>query len=174
MPPQKNKGKKGAAGRESGVTRKNKNFVNNYMSDLFEEGGVDGVYISRVTKVFGNGRVEVFYVNEYGNGISTTALIRGSFRGKGKRDAWIEISSIVAVDVNDISTPVIVAIFDKDQIHTLKKEAELDPRIFAVDNVDTQELVKNKNVVEEGFEFEEAEAEDEDDNELTNNEIDAI
>lgn len=153
MPPQKNKGKKGVAGRESGCSKKNNRFIRDFISDLHKEGEVADVHIARVMKMLGNGRVEVFYVLPDGRGISEQAVIRGLFRGRGKRDAWIDIGSVVAVDAQNLGDTTIVAVLSREQVHRLEKEMELDPRILAMENTNTEELVKNTIALQDGFEF---------------------
>jgi len=172
MPPQKNSGNKKSA-KESGVVKKNKRFIQDIIDDIRTEGKISDVHIARVIKGMGNGRMEVFYVTKVGTesrGHTGQAIIRGSFRGKGKRSVWIENGSIVAVaDIGLAGSAAleIMAVFDGDQIRDLRKEMEIDPRIFAIDNVDTDQLVLGK-VAEEGFDFG---VEDED---MNNEEIDAI
>ena len=153
MPPQKNKGKKGVAGRESGCTKKNNKFIKDFLTDLREEGSVSDIHIARVMKMLGNGRVEVFYVLEDGRGISGQALIRGLFRGRGKRDAWIDVGTVVAVDVQNLGDTTIVAVLSREQVRHLEKEMELDPRILAVENTNVEELVKNTAALQDAFDF---------------------
>jgi hypothetical protein len=153
MPPQKNKGKKGVAGRESGCSKKNMQFIKNFISDVREEGEVSDVHIARVMKMLGNGRVELFYVLPDGRGILAKALIRGLFRGKGKRDAWIEIGSIVAVDIQNLGDNTVVAVLSRADVHLLEKEMELDPRILAMETTNTDDLVKNTVELQDAFEF---------------------
>ena len=153
MPPQKNKGKKGVAGRESGCTKKNNKFIKDFLTDLHKEGEVADVHIARVMKMMGNGRVEIFYVLADGKGISGQAVIRGLFRGKGKRDAWIDVGSVVAVDVQNLGDITIVAVLSREQIHQLEKEMELDPRILAKESTNTEDLVKNTVALQDAFDF---------------------
>lgn len=172
MPPQKNAGNKGAQ-KETGVSAKNRRFKQDFLSDLRSEGGVDSVYIARILRRMGDGRMEVFYVpkiNEKGDtrGKVAQALIRGSFRGKGKRSVWIDVGSFVAVAESGLGGSAsleIVAVFSPDEMRDMSREFEIDPRILAVDAVDSSQLIGTKvsSKHENGYEFgtvEEADDED--------------
>ena len=126
MASQKNSGNRGSK-RESGVSFKNKRMIQNILDDFRTEGEID-VHIGRVTKKFGNGRVEVVYIlnDEI---IISQANIRGSFRGKGKHSVWIDIGSIVALNDTGIGYVEINAVLTKDQARDL----EVDPRIIDMD-----------------------------------------
>jgi len=117
MPPQKNSGNRAAKKhRESGaITKSNKEVVNVIMNiqDLDEK-----KHISRVTRNFGNGRVEVFYTKQDKNKIlefNEQAIIRGSFRGRGKRDVWIDVGSFVITEEN-LGVLEIVGILTREQM----------------------------------------------------------
>ena len=96
MPPQKNSGNRGSK-KEAAVTTKNNRFVKNLLDDVRSEGKVDDIYIARILKKMGNGRMEAFYIDSDGRPQIKQTLIRGSFRGKGKRGAWIDIGSVVII-----------------------------------------------------------------------------
>ena len=84
------------------------------------------------------------------------AVIRGSFRGRGKRSVWIDIGSIVVLaDVGLAGSAEfeIVAVLSSSQIHDIKKEMTIDPRILAVDAVDTSKLMSGEALTDGGFEF---------------------
>jgi len=156
--PQKNSANKKSKKGE-GLT-KNGRFIQSILEDLRNSEDISDIHIARVIKKMGNGRVEVFYIQPDKEGVQRThieqAVIRGSFRGKGKRSAWIEVGSIVAVaDVGLAGSAAfeIMGVFNQDQVSDLRKEIEIDPRIFAVDNVDSDALLSGKTV-EEGFVFE--------------------
>jgi hypothetical protein len=158
MSGQKNSGNRGAK-KESGVEKKNNRFVTNILDDLRSDEGLDQIRIARVLKKFGNGRVEVFFVKTV-KGIEyptvAQAVIRGSFRGRGKRSVWIDIGSIVVLaDVGLAGSAEfeIVAVLSSGQIHEIKKEMTIDPRILAVDAVDTTKLMSGEALTEGGFEF---------------------
>ena len=155
-PPQKNSGNKKSKSK-MGVSGKNSRFIQSIVEDARADGGkVDEIHIARVIRTMGNGRVEIFYVQDE-RGIIGQSVIRGSFRGKAKRAVWIEKGSIVAVadvGIGGSAALEIVAVFEADQIQEIRSVMEIDPRIFAIDNTDTTALVGN-TAVEAGFDFEE-------------------
>lgn len=162
MPPQKNSGNKGAK-RETNASVKNRKFIQNFIDDLKTDGEVEHVHIGRVLRKLGDGRMEVFYTKKVGKnnelqGRVTQAVIRGSFRGRGKHSVWIDVGSFVAIAETGINGPSafeIVSVMSNDQIRDIAKQIDIDPRILAIDNVDTDKLVSNKPVKDmtEGFEF---------------------
>lgn len=145
MPGQKNSGAKGRK-RESGVAVRHRSLITALMDDYRREGRVDGVHIGRVTRKFGNGRVEVFYVamekektfDKEGNEIEKEvprsyekqAIIKGSFRGRGKHSVWVEIGGIVVVSDTGVGIMEIVGILTQDQLNDLAKITDIDERIM--------------------------------------------
>ena len=161
MPPQKNSGNKGAK-RETGASSKNRRFLQNFLDDLRTEGGVEHVHIGRVTRRLGDGRMEVFFTEKVkGNdskGRVAQAVIRGSFRGRGKRSVWIDVGSFVAIAETGVAGPSaleIVAVLTSDQLRDIGKEITIDPRVLAVDAVDPTQLLSSKMTPqhEVGYEF---------------------
>lgn len=171
MPPQKNKGNRGAK-KETGVSAKNRRFKQNFLDDLRSEGEVANVHIARVLHDYGNGRMQVFYVEKVGTkgetrGKESQAVIRGSFRGRGKHSVWIGEGSFVAIAETGVSGSAaleIVAVFSPDEMRDIASEFEVDPRILAVDNTDAKQLLANKmpSSAERGYEFETISEDDED------------
>jgi hypothetical protein len=163
MPPQKNSGNKGAK-RETSVSVKNRDFVQDFLEDT-RAGDTEGVFVARVLKKMGNGRIQAFYVDDKGDPHAVQAVIRGSFRGRGKRSVWIEDSSIVLIAQSGIAGSAeyeVMALLSSAQIHDLRKAKEFDPRILARDITDADRLVSNAcTVVDAGFEFEAVAEEDE-------------
>jgi hypothetical protein len=116
------------------------------MEDLHYDGKVDGVYIGRVTRKFGNGRVEVFYVamekentfDNMGNEVEKEvprsyekqAIIKGSFRGRGKHSVWIEAGGIVLVSDTGVGILEIAGILTQEQLNTIAKTSFVDERIL--------------------------------------------
>lgn len=161
MPPQKNSGNKGAK-RETGASSKNRRFLQNFMDDLRAEGGVDNVHIGRVLRRLGDGRMEVFFTEKVkGNdskGRVAQAVIRGSFRGRGKHSVWIDVGSFVAIAETGVAGPSaleIVAVMSSDQMREIGKELTIDPRVLAVDAMDTKQLLSSKMTPHHdvGYEF---------------------
>jgi hypothetical protein len=145
MPPQKNSGNKKGK-RDTGASVKNRQFISDLMSDLRQDNHVEDVYLGRVTRKLGNGRVEVFYVakeNEKtfdteGNEVvkevyksyEKQATIKGSFRGKGKRSVWIEVGTAVAVADAGLGHLMIMAVLSRDQLQDIAKTTHVDERIM--------------------------------------------
>lgn len=125
MPPQKNSGNRAAKkNRESGASIKSRKEAEELFTNIHELD--EKKHISRVTRNFGNGRVEVFYVKSEKNRIlefNQQATIRGSFRGRGKRDVWVDIGSFVITEEN-LGILEIVGILTRQQ---MKDVVALDP-----------------------------------------------
>lgn len=150
MPPQKNSGNK-ASTKESNASKKSKRFIQNLFEDLRSDDLPTDVYVGRIVKKLGNGRMEVFYSEERTNGELrghlTQAVIRGSFRGKSKRSVWFEEGSIVIITSTGIAGSAafeIVALVPQEQYRELRKEMDIDPRVFAMEIVDPQVLMSRK------------------------------
>jgi hypothetical protein len=151
MPPQKNSGQK-ACKRDSGVSRKNTKFISTFIGDS----DVSNTFIGRIIAKCGSGRMEVFYLDgKYPKTVK--AVIRGTFRGKGKRDAWMDVGSIVLLEDSGLEGPrqyEIMALLSPDDIRDIRKTTDLDPRILAIDNVDKDLLLSEKQVDPSGgFDF---------------------
>jgi len=144
MPPQKNSGNRGAK-RNSPVDAKNNRFISAYMSDVKAGGdATEGVYVARILNKYGSGRMGVFYMDEENRPKLVQAIIRGSFRGKGKRDVWIDVGSIVIVATSGIGGSreyEIMSVLSDEDVKQLRKEVELDGRLFDINNVDTERLL---------------------------------
>ena len=155
MPPQKNSGNKGAKSGITGASLKNRKFVQNFLDDLRKDGVVADVHIARILRKMGNGRMEVFYVDnakKTAKGAVTQAKIPGKFSGRGKRSVWIDVGTFVAVADSGISGSAefeIVAVFSPDQMRDISKEFNVDPRVLAVDITDGAQLV-SKSVASMG------------------------
>ena len=166
MQPQKNSGNRGAK-RETGASKKNRKFIQDFLDDLRTEDKVEHVHIGRVLRRLGNGRMEVFYVemmkNKSGSmesrGKQTQAKIPGKFSGRGKHSVWIDAGTFVAIVNTGVKGPSefeIAAVFSPDQMRDVAREFQIDDRILATDNTDGDQLVANKGGMskEVGFEFE--------------------
>ena len=173
MPPQKNSGNKGAK-RETNASAKNRRFIQNFVDDLRTEGGVENVHIGRVLRRLGDGRMEVFYTEKVkGNdskGVVSQAVIRGSFRGRGKHSVWIDVGSFVAIAETGVagsSSLEIVAVLTHDQMRDIERHMEIDTRILAVDATDSSQLTSSKMTLnhEIGYVFDSSTANKEEDDE---------
>lgn len=139
---------KGRANGESDKLKKNRRLIDDLFSDLQIGDDLSGVHIGRVTKKFGFGRMEVFYVEDTGTGPQSKLLncpIRGGMRGKGKKDVWIDIDSIVVMATTGIpgsSEFEIIAVLSQDQCRHLKQiKPDLDPRILLKETTDADDAI---------------------------------
>ena len=158
--PQKNSGNRGAKNM-SGVATKNARFIKEFIDEIRGENDLDDIHVARILQKKGNGRVEAFFVDRKMKPTIVQAIIRGTFSGKGKRSAWIDVNSIVIIANNGISGAAefsIMAVLSPDQIHDIKKFMPIDSRILALDVSDTSQLMVGNHVeTDGGFEFELAE-----------------
>lgn len=163
MPPQKNSGNKKGK-RETNVSVKNRQFVADLIYDLRKSNQVEDVYLGRVVRKLGNGRVEVFYVakeiektfDHEGNDIvkesyksyEKQATIKGSFRGKGKHSVWIDVGTPVVLLDSGLNLFTIIAVLSREQLQDISKEVYLDPRVL-------NGIVETSENPEDTVEFEE-------------------
>lgn len=135
---QRNSGNKGAKRRNDiGASAKNKKEVLKVFDFVKDQGDEDpimkaGTYVAKVVRKLGNGQVLIFFVDETDKPIETRAIIRGSFRGRGKRDVWIDIGSIVIIEEN-INIYEVIALLTRDQVKTLAENIYIDDRIYSDD-----------------------------------------
>lgn len=145
MSGQKNSGNKGRK-RESGVAVRHRTLITALTDDLYRGRDVDGVHIGRVLRKLGNGRVEVLYVamelektfDHEGNDVEKKvprayekqAIIKGSFRGRGKHSVWVEIGGIVILNDTGLGIMEIVGILTQEQLTAISKTSFVDERIM--------------------------------------------
>ncbi len=87
-------GHKSRANSEGNVTKKNRGLIEAYLDDIEKDGECEDVFIGKVIKKLGDGRVELNYSNG-GKMLSAQAVIKGSLRGRGKSQAFIDSGTIV-------------------------------------------------------------------------------
>lgn len=144
-------GHKSQSNSEGSKARNNREFVDALLDDYQSGDSTEGVYVARILKRMGSGRMEVFYMDELGKPIQRIVPMRGGLRGKGKKSVWIDIDSLVMVAETGLAgaTHEIVAVFSEAQIARFKKVCpDADPRLFLRSNGG------ETTVKEEGFEFE--------------------
>ena len=125
------KGHRSGQNSESQTTKKLAKMFDDLMFDIRSGADLGGLIIGRVTRKFGEGRIEVTHFNHDVQTIQ--AIIKGSLRGRGKKDAFIDLNSVVLV--NDLgmssgTTYEVISVFTPDQLGILKKELSLDARLF--------------------------------------------
>lgn len=138
------------------------------------------IYVGRVERKLGNGRVEVRYSVKRRDVItdrdgevledkdsyeikSGQAIIRGTFRGRSKRAVWIEVNSPVLIEDSGLGIMEIKALLTREQLKDLSKEIYVHPQILSDQGATT----------EHGDEIEFANESD-DEGKLSDNDIDNI
>jgi hypothetical protein len=144
----------GSGHRSQRNSESNKTKANNKMNDALLDditGGdtVEGVHIARVKRRLGSGMMELFYVVEEEVEHKKRmvdklvhAPIRGGMRGRGKKDVWVDVGSVVLLAETGLSGAPwrIMSVFSEAQIaryQALKPNA--DKRIFARSTVEAAE-----------------------------------
>ena len=139
MPKNTQGGNKHKSGRnsESSTVRKNKKFFEDLLYDVRNSDSLENILFGRVIGRKGEGRMEVTYYDADKNGHTVNVPITGALRGRGKRDAFIDIGTIVVltdIGMDSGTTHKITAVLSKSQAVQLKKEEPslLDDRLFLV------------------------------------------
>lgn len=134
-------GHKAQRNSESSKARNNRTIVDNLLDDYRDGMNTDGVFVGRVMRRMGSGRMEVFYTTteisaeEGRHKVEHTQIMpmRGGLRGKGKKDVWVDPGSLVVIAETGLAgtTHEIVAVFTGAQISRLRRlKSDLDPRLF--------------------------------------------
>jgi hypothetical protein len=117
---------------ESSTSKKNKKLFDNLLSDIYGDEDIGGIHIGRVAKKLGDGRMEVEYF-ENGRLETVKALMKGSIRGRGKKDAWVDLGAFVILNETGVMGTMafeIVMPLDPHQVARLKKEGLVDEHFF--------------------------------------------
>jgi hypothetical protein len=126
---------------ESNKTKTNNKFNDALLDDILQEAGTDGVFIARVMRRLGSGMMECFFVQEEEVEHKKRmvdklvhAPLRGGLRGRGKKDVWIDVGSVVLLANTGLGgTPwKIMSVFNDKQIARYQEiMPAADKRIFA-------------------------------------------
>ena len=127
---------------ESSKARNNRTLIDDLLDDYRTGANTDGVYVGRVLRRMGSGRMEVFYIRkqfnefegEHGEEVTQIVPMRGGLRGRGKKDVWVEPGSLVVLAGTGLAqtTHEIVAVFSAAQVARLRKlKPDMNPRFFA-------------------------------------------
>jgi hypothetical protein len=153
-------GHKARSNSEGSKARNNRCFVDDLLDDYMNKERTDGVYVGRVLRRMGCGRMEVFYIqekpaDEHEDARKVTVQqimpMRGGLRGKGKRSVWVDVGSVVMIAETGLAgtTHEIVAVFSDVQVSRLKKvKPDSDDRLFIKMGESAEENT-------DGFEFDE-------------------
>lgn len=144
-------GHKAQKNSEGSKARNNRLFIDELLDDYVNEEKTDGVYVGRVLRRMGCGRMEVFYMNEKKHDIQQIIPMRGGLRGKGKKSVWVDIDSLVMIAETGLSgaTHEIVAVFTEPQVVRYKQMmVNADARLFLKGGSEKMNAAQ-----EDGFEF---------------------
>ena len=113
-------------------------FFEDLMSDIRNSESIAGILFGRVIGRKGDGRMEVTYYDADANGHTVNVPITGALRGKGKRDAFVDIGTIVVLTdmgLNSGTTHKITGVLTKQQGRQVQKESSglIDERLFLVE-----------------------------------------
>ena len=136
-------GHKSQRNSESNKLRNNRTLISELLDDYADKrGAVEEVFIGRILRRMGQGRMEVFYSetvpdeDEGTKKIERTVIapIRGGMRGKNKKDVWVEPGCIVMVIETGLAGAMsheIVAVFTDEQVAKLRRvRPDLNPKLF--------------------------------------------
>lgn len=156
---------------EGGKARNNRVHVDELLDDYQAGEGTQGVYVGRVTKRMGCGRMEVFYKDDANRPVTKIIPMRGGLRGKGKKSVWVDIDSLVMIAETGLAgaTHEIVAVFTEAHVSRYKRvKPDADVRLFMKG---TGTVDAGAPIEDGGFEFEKVEEVPEEGGEV---DIDAI
>lgn len=131
-----------------GAAVKNGRAISEFVDTVrSQENTTSNIYVGRVDRKLGNGRVEVRYavkkrevIEAYGEVLQDKetyelktgqAIIRGSFRGRSKRSVWIEVNSPVLIEDSGLGIMEIKALLTRDQLKDIAKETYVHPQILS-------------------------------------------
>ena len=131
-------GHKAQSNSEGSKARNNRVFVDELLDDIRNKENTEGVYVGRVLRRMGSGRMEVMYFKpdtELGGMQSVTQIMpmRGGLRGKGKHTVWVDLDAVVMVAETGLggTTHEIVAVFSAEQVAKYRKFVPTaDERLF--------------------------------------------
>lgn len=152
---------------EGSKARNNRCLVDDLLEDIRNGEPLTDVFVARVLKRMGSGRMEVFYMKEGSDDfddskktemrvVQQIVPMRGGLRGKGKKTVWVDIDSLVMIAETGLAgtTHEIVAVFSPEQVAKLRKlRPTMDDRFFAKGSTESAEA-------EDGFEFDEKAGDD--------------
>jgi hypothetical protein len=110
---------------------KNKKLFNNLLADIRDDEDIDGILVGRVMRKLGDGRMEVDFIKN--ERLETEkARMKGSIRGRGKKDAWVDVGSYVILNETGVDGALaleIVMPLNPDQVKVLKKEGVISEHL---------------------------------------------
>jgi hypothetical protein len=139
---------------EGSKARHNREHIEDLLDDYRKGERTDGVFVGRVTRRMGSGRMEVFYTRtvvdtdaEEGfmldapkkttktrtEAVQQIIPMRGGLRGKAKKTVWVDIDSLVMIAETGLAgaTHEIIAVFNAEQVAKYRKLVpNADERLF--------------------------------------------
>jgi hypothetical protein len=147
-------GHKSRANSEGNVTKKNRELLESYLDDIESDGKCEDVYVAKVTKKLGDGRIEATYM-EGERSFTIQAVIKGSLRGRGKSQAFVDIGSLIIISdtglVGSLAYEVIAVVPPKGT-----------PLRSRFDEIVKDSIPETKENTGGGFEFDHEEDDDKD------------
>ena len=126
-----------------------------------------------VTKMYGNGMCEVWYVNDKDESIKVIGHIRNKMRGRQKRHNTITVNAYVLVGLREWeSTPKncdILNIYDHNQVEQLKQRPDIN--IGTLSQFITRTSSNVTSIDDSGFEFDHNDNDNIDDTEINEQEF---
>jgi hypothetical protein len=118
---------------EGSKARNNRVLVDDYLDDVRNGEFAKDVFIGRILKRMGSGRMQVFYIGNGNTGKEQIIGMRGGLTGKAKKTVWIDVDSVVLIAETGLSgiTHEIVGVFSESQVSLFRKLVpNADPRLF--------------------------------------------
>ena len=154
-------GHKAQRNSEGSKARNNRTLIDDYLDDVRNEESTKGVYIGRILRRMGSGRMQVFYIGEDKTAKEQIIVMRGGLRGKAKKTVWVDVDSVVLIAETGLAgmTHEIVGVFSDSQVSLFRKyNPTADPRLF-LKTAPTGEQTKQED--DDLFETAETSSEDE-------------
>lgn len=130
---------------------KNKKLFNNLLADIRDDEDIDGILVGKVMRKMGDGRMEVDYIKN--ERLETEkARMKGSIRGRGKKDAWVDVGSYVILNETGVDGALaleIVMPLNADQVKVLKKEGLISEHLAVKEVEDNDGIEFDSGVKEE-------------------------
>lgn len=169
-------GHKAQRNSEGSKARHNREFIDDLLDDYRKGEKTDGVFVGRVTRRMGSGRMEVFYIKETidKDDEETLAMdlapapkkapkvrkeatqmiipMRGGLRGKAKKTVWVDIDSLVMFAETGLAgtTHEIIAVFSPEQVARYRKLfPDADERLFLKGGAESTESKEDGVIFEE-------------------------
>lgn len=133
---------RGQRNSEGSKARHNREFIDDLLDDYRNKQDTTGVYVGRVLRRMGSGRMEVFYMvkkkadkfeKEREEAVQQIMPMRGGLRGKAKKTVWVDIDSLVMIAETGLAgtTHEIIAVFSPEQVAKYRALfPDADERLF--------------------------------------------